>query len=112
MEIVEGHITRQSISIDLHEGKLKVYHISEAKLRLFRDGGTLIGRMNDWAYTLLTCSISFFIAWLTTNLEFAKYILASLTIICLGASIFLFVTNKSRKNNLSELYEEVVSGNI
>lgn len=112
MEIVEGQTNRSGLVIDLQEGKLTAYHISEAKLRLFRDGGTMLGRINDWAYTLFTCCISFLVAWLTTEIEVMKYILATITIVCFLLSIVLFVIRRNKKNELSALYDEVVSGKM
>ena len=112
MEIVEGHTNISRIEIALQKGKLTVYSISEAKLKQFRDGGTLAGRMNDWTYSLFTCCISFFTALLTTGNIIVKYVFATLTIICLGMSIALFFITKNKKRELSTLYEEVISGNV
>lgn len=112
MEIVEGHTKRAEILIDLQEGRLKGFPITEAKLRLFRDGGTLIGRINDWAYTLFTCGISFLIACLTTDNIVVGYVLATLTIVCLISSSLLFYTRRNKKNELSDLYDEVISGDL
>lgn len=112
MEIVEGQTNRNGITIDLREGRLKAFSISEAKLRLFRDGGTLIGRFNDWACALFTCGISFLVGCLTTTIIVVRYVLATLTIICFVASIVLFVIRKKKKNELSALYDEVISGEM
>ena len=112
MEIVEGNTSRSRITIDLHVGKLNVYTISEAKLRLFRDGGTLLGRFNDWAYTLFTCSISFFIACLTTEIDFVKYVFATVAVFVFAVSIILFIMKRKKKSDLHELYNQVISGEI
>ena len=112
MRIVEGQTKRQSVKIDLQVGKLTVYHISEAKLRLFRDGGTMIGRMNDWAYTFFTCSVSFLVAWITTDVVVAKYVLATLTFVCLIISVVLFFMKRNRKTELSKLYDEIKLGDL
>ena len=112
MEIVEGQTKRPGIIIDLKEGRIEVFSISEAKLKLFRDGGTFIGRINDWSITLFTCGISFSIAWLTTNIVYAKYILATLTLVSFLGSVTLFIMRKNKKSELFNLYDEVVSGKI
>ncbi len=76
---------RASLTVELKEGKLRVYSISEAKLSQFRDGGTLAGRLNDTTYTLFTCAVSFLVACLTTNSDVFMYVLATLTcLICLN----------------------------
>ncbi len=112
MEIVEGQTNRYDIEVDLRKGRLTAYTISEAKLKLFRDGGTWAGRMDDWSYTLLTCSISFLVAWLTTDNKIAQYVLCIFTIVGFIASIVLFVLAKKKKKDLIALYEEVVSGKM
>lgn len=112
MRIVEGHTNRLGIKVELREGKLKVYPISEAKLKLFRDGGTLIGRSNDWAYTFLTCGISFCLASLSTTNNIMSYFLVTISILCWVISAILFITKKKKKRELSALYNEVISGDI
>ena len=110
MELVEGQSNRAGLTVELKEGRLKVYSISEAKLRLFRDGGTLVGRLNDAAYALFTCAVSFLVACLTTNSDVVSYVLATLTIVFFAASIALFFLTRNKKNELSILYDEVVIG--
>ena len=110
MELVEGQSNRAGLTVELKEGRLKVYSISEAKLRLFRDGGTLAGRLNDATYTLFTCAVSFLVACLTTNSDVFMYVLATLTIVFFAASIALFFLTRNKKNELSILYDEVVIG--
>lgn len=112
MEIVKGQTARSSIKVDYHKGKLDVYSISEAKLIIFRDGGTFLGRLNDGVYTLFAYCISFLTTSLTTDNNTIKNVFITLTIVSFIASLLLWYTKKNKKNELSNLYNEVVSGKI
>jgi hypothetical protein len=112
MEIVNGQTARTGLTIDRREGTITIYQISKGKLRQFRDGGTAFGRLNDWAYLFLTSGVSFFVSWLTTDSIFARYVLAILTILSIAVSICLFISRKTKKNELFALYDEIVSGEV
>ncbi len=110
MEIVEGQTKRVDINIAFHEGKLDVYQITQAKLKLFRDCGTMAGRHNDLAYAFLTFGVSTLVACITTNIESAIKLLVFLTVVFLAVSVILFVRSNKKKKELNDLYEEVISG--
>ena len=112
MEIVEGQTKRVGINIDFHEGKLDVYQITKAKLKLFRDCGTMAGRHYDLANIFLTFGVSTLVACITTNIESAIRLLVFLTIVFLAVSVILFIKSNKKKKELHALYEDVIAGNM
>ena len=112
METVEGQTPRVGVNIDFHEGKLDVYQITKAKMKLFRDCGTMAGRNNDLAYAFLTFGVSTLVACITTNIESTIKLLVFLTIVFLAVSVILFIKSYKKKKELHALYEDVIAGNM